>query len=55
MRHLNYPGDVTNCVGQVMGPDLFKGMWQAVSAEYDAGANRTRVAFKPYYVKDGAA
>ena len=44
-RHLNYRGDRTGAVGQVMGPNLLGEVVVAVDADYDAAADRTRVGF----------
>ncbi len=42
---MNYRGDVRSIVGEVKGPNLFGEWLTAVSAEYDAEIDRTRVGF----------
>lgn len=51
-RFLNYPGNVTHIVGEVKGPNTFGEHLTAVTAEYDAGSNSTRVGFAYATVND---
>ena len=45
LRFATYPGDVTRMVGEVVGPNTLGERLTAVTAEYDAKANTTRVGF----------
>lgn len=44
-RFLTYPGDVTHIVGEIKGPNTFGEHLTAVTAEYDAETDHTRVGF----------
>lgn len=44
-RFATYPGDVTHMVGEVKGPNTLREPLTAVTAEYDAETNKTRVGF----------
>jgi len=44
-RFATYPGDVTHIIGEVKGPNLLGERLTAVTAEYDAETNKTRVGF----------
>lgn len=46
VRHLNYQGDQTGSIGQIVGPDQFDGFWKIVAAEHVNG--RTRVGLIPH-------
>lgn len=46
VRKLTYPGDRTASVGQILGPDMFGGMWKIVYASYSDG--KTTVRLNPY-------
>lgn len=50
-RKLTYPGDRTSSVGQILGPDMFGGMWVIASAFYYANG-KTSVGVKPYVPSD---
>ncbi len=45
VRWATYPGDVTHMIGEVKGPNLLGESLTAVSADYDAETNKTRVGF----------
>lgn len=46
---LHYRGDHTNIdPNRVYGPDAYRGVYRAGSAEYDAAANRTTIYFRPF-------
>lgn len=50
-KKLHYRGDRTNYdPDQVMGPDMFGGLWRPVRAEYDPAADMTTMYFLPHYV-----
>lgn len=42
-RWLNYPGDCSDVVGQVVGPELHGALMTIVAAQYDAATDQTRV------------
>lgn len=42
-RWLNYPGDCSDVVGQVVGPELHGALMTIVTAEYDPATDRTRM------------
>jgi hypothetical protein len=44
-RFATYPGDVTHIVGEVKGPNLLGEWLTAVTADYDAATDKTRVGF----------
>jgi len=44
-RFATYPGDVTHIVGEVKGPNLLGERLTAVTADYDATTDKTRVGF----------
>lgn len=44
-RFATYPGDVTHIIGEIKGPNLLGEPLTAVSAEYDAETDKTRVGF----------
>jgi hypothetical protein len=44
-RFATYPGDVTHIIGEVKGPNLLGERLTAITAEYDAETNKTRVGF----------
>jgi len=44
-RFATYPGDVTHIIGEVKGPNTLGEPLTAVSAEYDAKTDKTRVGF----------
>ena len=50
-----YPGDRTEDVGQVMGPNNAGYFFVATSAEYDQLNNTTRMIFSPMSQEDSAA
>ena len=50
VRKLTYPGNRTFSVGQILGPDMFGGMWVIVSASYSNG--KTSVGLNPYVPSD---
>jgi len=45
VRFATYPGDVTHMIGEVKGPNTLGEPLTAVSAEYDAQTDKTRVGF----------
>lgn len=47
-RWLNYPGDLSDRSGFIVGPDTFGGLWRAVEVTYDPEADKTRVGFVPF-------
>jgi len=45
--HVNYSGDVSeSIIGQIMGPDIYGGLSEAVEAEYFPLIRMTRVRFE---------
>jgi hypothetical protein len=53
VTHLTYQGDVSEqVIGQIMGPDIYGGLSEAVEAEYFPLADITRVKFAPIYIAD---
>lgn len=44
-RSANYNGDVTHIVGEIKGPNTWGERLTAVSADYDAASDQTRVGF----------
>jgi hypothetical protein len=44
-RFATYPGDVRHIVGEVKGPNTLGEPLTAITAEYDAGTDTTRVGF----------
>ena len=44
-RHLTYPGDVRHVVGELKGPTTLGELLTAVTADYDADSDTTRVGF----------
>lgn len=51
VHHLNYKGDHRGEY-QIVGPDLFGGMWQPVDYEYDEEADTTTMTLVPYFEKE---
>lgn len=43
VRTLNYDGDVTSCVGQIMGPNTMGEFLEAIAATYETATDRTVV------------
>lgn len=41
----NYPGDVTDAIGQIVGPNTLGEYVRLVSVDYDATSNRSRAGF----------
>jgi hypothetical protein len=50
--HANYPGDITEAIGQVVGPNTFGERLTLVEVEYDAEMNRSRAGFSYLQVGD---
>ena len=44
-RFATYPGDVTHMIGEIKGPNTLGEPLTAVTVEYDADMDRTRVGF----------
>lgn len=44
-RYATYPGDTTHIIGEVKGPNTWGERLTAVTAEYDATTDKTRVGF----------
>lgn len=51
VHHLNYKGDHRGEY-QIVGPDLFGGMWQPVWHEYDEETDMTTMTLIPYFKKE---
>ena len=46
-RRLNYRGDQTTAVGQILGPNTFGEWWVITAATYDSTTDRTVVELRP--------
>ena len=53
-RFASYPGNVSHIIGEVKGPNLLGEHLTAVTADYNAETNKTRVGFTYQTVEAGA-